>query len=332
MTMEDEFAFISKISPQQTHQSSLVYGIGDDAAVYRGSSDMDDVVCVDTMVEGVHFRRDTLSPFQIGKKGLAINVSDLAAMGAIPCYYLVSIAVPPDWTEEELAEIYKGMDDVAKPNNMDLIGGDTVSIKESLVLTVTVIGRVEKGKALYRRSARPGDLIFLTGVVGQSAAGLDLLLEKGLHGDFNNEEQLLVRSHQEPKPHIKEGRILANSKARIALNDVSDGVASEANEIAEASRVKMIIEADELPFHEAMRLYSREQKLKWALFGGEDFVLIGTVPKNQAIELAEEFRLKGLQFKVIGFVEEGPASVYLKQEELEKKLEKHGYNHFQKRG
>ncbi|WP_227939919.1 thiamine-phosphate kinase [Alkalihalobacillus deserti] len=330
--MEDEFAFISKITPDQTHQSSLVYGIGDDAAVYRGSSNMDEVVCVDTMVEGIHFRRDTLTPFQIGKKGLTINVSDLAAMGAIPFYYLVSVAVPPSWTEEELTEIYKGMDELAKQYNMDLIGGDTVSIDESLVLTVTVIGRVEQGKALYRSVAKAGDQVFVTGYVGKSAAGLDLLFEKGLNGEFNEKEQFLVNAHQVPIPHIAEGRILADSNKRISLNDVSDGVASEANELAKASDAKFVIEAVELPIHESMRSYSRDKQLKWALFGGEDFVLIGTVPKEHVNEIADEFQKKDLLFKVIGFVEEGPASVYLKESDQFKRLEKHGYNHFQKRG
>nr|WP_273846953.1 thiamine-phosphate kinase [Halalkalibacter alkalisediminis] len=330
--MEDEFAFISKISPKQTHQPSLICGIGDDAAVYRGAPNLDEVVCVDTMVEGIHFRRDTLTPFQIGKKGLAINVSDVAAMGAVPAFYLVSIAIPPTWTEEELGEVFKGMDEIAKQHNMDLIGGDTVSIKESLVLTVTVIGRVEKGRGLYRSSAKAGDLIFITGAVGSSAAGLDLLFEKGLNGDFNEKEQILVKSHQEPLPHVAEGRMLAYSQKRIALNDVSDGVASEANEIAEASQVKMIIEADKLPIHEAMNAYPLEKRLKWALFGGEDFVLIGTVPKEEAVELADQFQTQGHLFKIIGFVEAGPASVYIKQDDELKKLKKHGYNHFQKRG
>jgi thiamine-monophosphate kinase len=330
--MEDEFAFISKISPKQTHQPSLVYGIGDDAAVYRGSSNMDEVVCVDTMVEGVHFRRDTLTPFQIGKKGLAVNVSDLAAMGAIPAYYLVSIAVPPSWTETELADIYKGMDEIASRYNMDLIGGDTVSIQESLVLTVTVIGRVERNKALLRNQAKEGDLLFLTGYVGGSAAGLKLLFEKGLDGHFTEKERVLVLAHQEPNPQVIEGRILAEANIRISLNDVSDGVASEANELAEASAARIIIEADKIPVHEAMSDYSHEKQLRAALFGGEDFALIGTIPKEYADEMAEKFDKNNLAFHVIGFVEKGAVGVFLKENDQLKKIEKHGYNHFQKRG
>src|SRR5699024_5967696 len=107
--MKDEFAFISNITPTQTYQQDLIKGIGDDAAVYRGSSEMDEVVCVDTMVEGIHFKRTTLSHDQLGKKALAVNISDLAAMGAIPRFYLVSIAIPPSWDEKEVQEIFRGM-------------------------------------------------------------------------------------------------------------------------------------------------------------------------------------------------------------------------------
>ncbi|TWI53946.1 thiamine-phosphate kinase [Halalkalibacter nanhaiisediminis] len=330
--MKDEFAFISKIAPIKTYQSSLVQGIGDDAAVYRGSEKMDEVVCVDTMVEGVHFRRDTLSPYQIGKKGLAINVSDLAAMGAIPAFYLVSIAIPSSWNEEELAEIYRGMDELATRYNMDLIGGDTVSTDGPLVLTVTVMGRVERNQAKYRHQANAGDVVFLTGYVGSSAAGLELLFDKGVGGEFTVAEQVLVHAHQEPTPHVEAGRILATFHERISLNDVSDGVASEANELAEASKVKVTIEADALPFHESMKNFSREKQLDWALFGGEDFVLIGTVAKEYVNKLSERFRKRNVLFFEIGNVEAGEPGVFLKDGQQVTRLEKHGYNHFQKRG
>ncbi len=330
--MKDEFAFISRISPTKTNQPSLVQGIGDDAAVYQGSGKMDEVVCVDTMVEGVHFRKDTLSPYQIGKKSLAINVSDLAAMGAIPAYYLVSIAISPSWQEEELAEIYRGMDELALQYNMDLIGGDTVSTGDALVLTVTVIGRVERDQARYRHQAKAGDVLFLTGYVGTSAAGLDLLFEKGLDGEYTADEQFLVRAHQEPSPHVEAGRILATFHERVSLNDVSDGVASEANELAEASKVQITIDADALPFHESMKDFSRKKQLDWALFGGEDFVLIGTVAKEHADGLSEQFRAYHLPFHQIGMVEAGEPSVFLKEGHQVTRLEKHGYNHFQKRG
>ncbi|NEU32163.1 thiamine-phosphate kinase [bacterium LRH843] len=330
--MKDEFAFIANISPTRTYQPSLQRGIGDDAAVYRGSSEMDEVICVDTFVEGIHFKKDTMSLRQLGKRVLAVNVSDLAAMGAIPAYYLVSVAVPSLWEENELLEVYLGMEELAKVYKMDLIGGDTVfAAGGGLVLSVTVIGRVEKGKALYRDEAKPGNVVFLTGQVGSSAAGLSLLLEKGLDGPFNVREQHLVRAHQEPSPHVDEGRLLVAFRERVALNDVSDGIASELNELAEASNVRITVEADLLPLHDSLKAYPRQKQLEWGLFGGEDFVLVGTVASEHAEALKEIFYKHGKQFHEIGFVEEGKPSVYLKEGDNITPLQKHGYNHFRNR-
>ncbi|MCK0473425.1 thiamine-phosphate kinase [Halalkalibacter sp. APA_J-10(15)] len=329
--MKDEFEFIKSITPRQTDQPSLVKGIGDDAAVYRGSEQYDEVVCVDTMVEGIHFRRDTLTPFQIGKKALAINVSDVAAMGAQPIYYIVSVAASSDWKQEELEDVYKGMLELAQVYKMDLIGGDTVSTPDTLVLTVTVIGRVERNRAVYRHMAKPGDVVFITGHAGRSAAGLDLLFEKGVNGSFSLAEQKLVRAHQEPQPHVKAGRILCHAGLRVSLNDVSDGVASEANELAEASNVKIHIDKSCIPIDEAMSSYSREQQLEYMFFGGEDFVLIGTTKEEDFNKVEELFKEEGLFITKIGHVLTGKG-VYLKEENQLTKLEKKGYNHFQKRG
>ncbi len=330
--MNDEFAFIANISPKETKQSSLVKGIGDDAAVYQGSNDMDEVVCVDTMVEGIHFLRNTVSPYQLGKKALAVNISDLAAMGAIPSYYLVSIAIPSTWEEHELKDIFAGMATLATEYEIDLIGGDTVSTAGALVLTVTAIGRVERGRALYRNGAQPGDVLFLTGYVGSSAAGLNLLLDERDLCHFTEAEKELLLAHQEPRPHVSQGRLLANSGLRIALNDVSDGIASEAHEIAETSRVNITIDEDAIPFHPSMGQYPRDEQLEYGLFGGEDYVLMGTIARGDLPSLHATFREHCHPFYIIGSVEEGEGNVYLKKANRIKKLEKRGYNHFRKGG
>jgi thiamine-monophosphate kinase len=328
--MKDEFSFISSITPKQIHQPSLNVGIGDDAAIYSGSTQYDEVVCVDTMVEGVHFTKNTLSPYQIGKKALAVNLSDLAAMGAIPHYFLVSIAISPQWTEEELEAVYKGMNDLANKYQTDLIGGDTVSTKEGLVITVTVIGRVEARRRLLRSNAQIGDTVFLTGYVGGSAAGLALLLEYGRKADFSKEEEKLTLAHQEPQPQIEAGRILAQSNFRLSLNDVSDGVASEANEIAEASQVKLTIDPDKLPYHPFLNNRLVSKKLDFALYGGEDFQLIGTVACEHFEALKKKCSESDILLTSIGEVDEGEGSVYLKRADEQIKLLKKGYNHFSK--
>lgn len=330
--MKDEFSFIASITPKKTVQRSLLKGIGDDAAVYRSLAGMDEVVCVDTVVENIHFRRSTSSPYFIGRKALASNLSDLAAMGAQPSFYLVSIVVPATWTEDEIKAIFAGMASLASEYDVDLIGGDTVSTSaDALVLTVTVIGRVEQMRALYRGNAKPGDVIFLTGAVGASAAGLKLLQEKGQNGAFSKEELDLVRAHQDPQPHVQQGRLLAKSGFRIATNDISDGVASEAHEIAEASRVLLILEEEALPLHDGMASFSKEERLHMALYGGEDYVIMGTVAINDVESLKNTFAENELPFFTIGRVEAGEPGVLLKRGDRMQKIKKEGYNHFRSR-
>ncbi|WP_246117060.1 thiamine-phosphate kinase [Shouchella miscanthi] len=325
-TLRDEFSFIKSITPTNRFQQQLTIGIGDDAAVYKTSADTEQVVCVDAMVEGIHFRKDTLSPFQIGRKALAINISDLAAMGANPMYYLVTIAIPKTWTDHELQDIYAGMNELAERYKMDLIGGDTVSSKDQLVLSVTAIGIVQEGKALKRSSAKPGDVLFVTGPIGKSAAGLELLQQKEKDKPLTDMEHSCIRAHQEPEPQISSGTYLANLGKRIALNDVSDGLSSEAMELAEASNVQIVMNEEKLnSILPDLQNVDYHQKLKWALNGGEDFQLIGTTSNETFAHLQESSPTTLFD---IGFVRAGNASVIMKSANEETVLDKGGYNHF----
>lgn len=327
--MRDEFSFIKSIIPKRTFQRSLIQGIGDDAALYETDQHYDEMVCTDTLVEGVHFLSETMRPFHIGYKALAVNISDIAAMGGFPLFYLVSIAIPKAWQEEVIHEIYDGLQTIASQYKIDLIGGDTVTTNDRLVITVTVIGRVEKGRKLLRSNARPNDIIFITNTVGNSAAGLSILLNHTNNNTFSKEEQFFINCHQMPKPQVEIGRILARSGARIALNDISDGVASEAHEIAESSQVKMIIQANKIPYSHYMNQYSMEQRLNWLLYGGEDFQLIGTISKKDWHTVSRECEKEGLQITKIGNVAEG-SGVFLETDGELIEIDKKGYNHFQK--
>jgi thiamine-monophosphate kinase len=324
MGIKDEFAFIQKISPKRSSSQDIIVGIGDDAAIVRPNINTDIIACKDTMVEGVHFKRETMSPYHIGYKALAANISDIAAMGGIPTFYLVSIVIPPSWEEDELVEIYEGMEELAGIHEMALIGGDTVSTKGPLVVTVTVLGKVEQGKGLKRSDAKPGDVIFLTGTVGDSAAGLHILLSDNTK-DMKYDS--LVRRHQQPLPQVEAGRMLALFSS-VSANDISDGVASEAIEIAEASGVKLIIDRYLLPLSKEILTFGEEQAYKWALFGGEDYELIGTTsPENwEQIEVA--FNEKNLAITKIGVVQKGTGKAFLQIGEETLELKKEGYNHF----
>jgi thiamine-monophosphate kinase len=326
LSISDEFAFIKQIQPDRLFHEDKVVGIGDDAALFGVESGYEKVVCVDTMVEGVHFTGQTMKPFDIGYKALAANISDVAAMGGIPLYYLVSITISKDWDQEELTEIYNGMKQLGDKYEMDLIGGDTTS-GNTLVLSVFVIGKVEKGKRLLRSNAEPGDVVFVSGTVGDSAGGLDILL----HHPLKAEEQIdLVEKHQRPIPQVLLGRVLSTFN-RVALNDVSDGLASELFEIAEASHVDIKVKKETIPVSTKLLSYDMEKAFQWAMTGGEDFELVGTIPAAEWSILQENCKNQGIAITQIGTVNSGDGEVLLETEEGLQKLKKEGYNHFNRR-
>ncbi|WP_349409257.1 thiamine-phosphate kinase [Pseudalkalibacillus sp. SCS-8] len=323
--MKDEFDWIKSITPSKHFQSSLIEGIGDDAALVRTEAGMDDILCVDTMVESVHFSRQTMTPYHIGYKALAVNISDVAAMGGAPKFYLVSIGIPDKWSESELQQIYQGMAAIAETYEVDLIGGDTVSTKGPLVISVTIVGRVQEDRKLLRKNARPGDIVFLTGPVGVSAAGLECLLNDEQPSRINKK---LIRAHQMPMPQVEAGLLLSESGYRIALNDISDGLASEAHEIAEASQVGIKIDAERLPTIQEFRSFSKAQVLDWMLYGGEDFQLVGTVSSKDWQSLKKLFDENDQSIYRIGEVIEGPSMVKLIRGKEVYEIEKKGFNHF----
>lgn len=263
-----------------------------------------------------------MSPFHIGYRAFAANLSDLAAMGAFPTYYLVSIVVPKTWKEASIVDLFAGMKELANKYNVDLIGGDTVS-GNNLILSVTIIGKLERGRARYRHAAEAGDIVFVTGTLGDARAGLYLL-----QNDLKNENRdYFIKRHRMPMPRIEFGRGLSRLK-RIALNDVSDGVANEAHEIAVASQVSIVLNDDLIPVHPSYTEFPFEFQSKWKYFGGEDFELLGTVPKVDwpfVQNVAKELTLK---ITAIGSViEKDEENVYLKQSQIYEPLNKAGYTH-----
>ncbi|MFD1021118.1 thiamine-phosphate kinase [Thalassobacillus hwangdonensis] len=319
----DEFSFINSIKPSTYSQSSLLKGIGDDAAVFR--ADYRDVVtAVDTMVEDVHFSKATTEPYHIGYRCLAANISDLAAMGATPAYYMVSLVIPDRWSEEALQHIYNGMNQLAKSYRMDLIGGDTVS-GEQLMLSITVFGYVTPGKSRMRSHARPGDVLFATGTLGDSRAGLALMLEEASISD-RVAYDFFVRRHQLPEPRVAFAEEL-NGLDRLALNDISDGIASEANEIAEASQLSLHIDIEQLPVHPSMKQFNHY--LDWVLNGGEDFELLGAVAEQDWPSVVKAAEITGVDVTKVGHVTERmkEAQVFLYEKGTRKRLDKSGYTH-----
>lgn len=316
----DEFTFINSIKQQYYRQSSLVKGIGDDAAVFR-QSNTDIVTAVDTFVEDVHFKKSTMSAFHIGYRILAANISDLAAMGSTPAFYLVSIVIPKSWTHLEVSDIFKGMKKIASYYKMDLIGGDTVFGKE-MTISVTVIGYAEK-RVRYRSDAKDGDIVFVTGTLGDSQAGYHILTNPANY----QEDQYYIARHRMPTPRVEFATGLSKD-VRVALNDVSDGIASEAAEIAVASNVSILIHDDKVPVRDSYKQFPEHSQYQWKYFGGEDFELIGTVAKQNWKHIVLLANQLGLRLTSIGevFLEDNN-HVYLKKNNKVKILPKQGYNH-----
>ena len=249
-------------------------GIGDDAAAWTPSPGSLAVATTDMLVEGIHFRLDWTSPFDLGWKALAVNLSDLAAMGARPGHALISLALKPE--QAALAEeLYDGVRELAAKTGTQIVGGDTVRTPGPLAINVALYGEAAPGRLLRRDAAEPGDLLVLTGPVGLSAAGLELL-SRGM-SLTSPEAAPLLAAHRRPVPRLEAGAILAALGVRCAI-DVSDGVASEARHLARSSGMEVEIEADKLPLApEAVALLGVERARALALSGGEDYELLFAV-------------------------------------------------------
>lgn len=323
----DEFSLINRIKQMNYRQDSLIKGVGDDAAVFRTDS-RDIVVAVDTFVEGIHFTEETLSPWQIGYRLLAVNLSDIAAMGAEPLFYLVSVVTPDRLQDKHLISIFDGMNFLAERYNIDLIGGDTVSGNE-LTLSVTVIGSVPKGKARYRTDAREGDVVFVTGTLGDARAGLQLLLEKRGINEDENVLTKLIQKHQQPEPRIHFAKQLQPLK-RLALNDISDGLANELHEIAESSDVVIEIDDHAIPLSRGLQTFPKHEQDTYKYFGGEDFELVGTVCKNDfpfVKKVAEKLRVNITEIGSVSYNRERNGKVFVTKNGRVERLRKLGYVH-----
>jgi thiamine-monophosphate kinase len=341
VSLLDEFALIRALTENRQTEAfmrscGVVTGIGDDAAVVRVTEGRQLVMSCDAMVEDVHFRTVTMRDVDIGYKLLASNISDMAAMGAVPKFALVTLCLPRQAPVERLEAIYSGLYECACKYGVAVVGGDTTSTFGSLTLSVSIIGEVEADRALLRSSARAGDIVFVTGTPGLSAAGLHYLLrqerEASMWEPFPAGVEPLVRAHCRPEPQVEAGRLLLASGVCGALNDISDGLASELWEIAEASGLGITLRQHLIPVDRNLLDYAmtvNADPWQWILYGGEDYALVGTVRAGHAERLKETFAQAGLAFHPIGEVDGGRHGVVMiAPDGAVSVLPKKGYNHF----
>jgi thiamine-monophosphate kinase len=307
----------------------VVVGIGDDCAAI--SLDGPDYLLwtVDTLVEGVHFDLAFTSLSQLGWKALAVNVSDIAAMGGEPRFALLSLGWPPARDRTLALELAAGLAQAAQEYGVAVIGGDTVAAPMGLSLTVTLTGRVPAAQMLRRSGARPGDLIFVTGPLGEAAAGLKILRrDLDLAPDLKTP---LIEAHLRPRPHLTAGRLLAREGLATALIDTSDGVASDLYHICQASGVgARIIDAGVpvSPRVQALAPQLGRPPLELALSGGEDYLLLFTCPPSIAVRLPRAFTQAGLAAPwPLGRIVPGDR-VILETATGDRDISGQGYDHF----
>jgi thiamine-monophosphate kinase len=323
-----EFGFIDRIKAETlVRHESVIKGIGDDCSVYRSTRDLVTLFTTDMLVEDIHFRREGTPPDKLGRKSMAVNLSDIAAMGGSPKEALISIAVPDRVPVEYLDKIYEGMKSMAREFDVNLLGGDTTSSPLHLVINVALVGEAKEQEILYRSGAERDDIIFLTGPVGSAAAGLDLLLE---NRSFSGREALLD-AHFDPLPHVETGRIIARQRAAHSLIDVSDGLAGDLGHVCAASRVGAIIEEEKIPTTEVFRAYCERFKLDplpLTINVGEDYVLLGTVPEKSASNLERALHAGGYEFFPIGKIVAEPGLRLQGRDGLVRDIKPSGWNHF----
>lgn len=282
-------------------------GIGDDAAVTTAAPGQRLVTTTDILVEDVHFRRSTTPAADLGWKAIAVNVSDVASMGAVPRWATVSVALPKDCPVEWLQGFYAGVAQMARKVGLSIVGGDTTGSPGPVMVSVTVIGETER--PLLRTGAQPGDVVAVTGAVGESAAGL-WLLEHGSEALRADPRYAgLIAAHRRPQPHVREGEALAQAGCRVSVLDNSDGLGRSALILAEANGLGVELSADRVPLTEATREVARRagvSALCWGLWGGEDYHLVLSVEPDGVEALRERLARVGGELNVVGRMTEGP--------------------------
>jgi len=264
-----EFGLIDLIKKRTRKSSSVIEGIGDDTAVMLFTKNRFQLLTADMLVEDVHFTRKT-SPRLIGHKAIACSISDIAAMGGIPKYAVISLGMPATCSTQFISALYEGMNATARKYKVSIVGGDTVLTKK-MVINVSLTGEVLKNRLVTRRGAKKGDQIFVTGCLGQA-------LQSGRHVKFT--------------PRIDESQFLVKKYRPSSMIDISDGLAADLKHILKASRVGAVLEEREIPRR-------NQSSLKESLHDGEDFELLFTLSKSKAEKL-QKVKQKSMHFFHIG--------------------------------
>jgi thiamine-monophosphate kinase len=323
---EDAILDRIRASAQRSREATigLLVGVGDDAAIFRATHGCDEIVTCDWFLEGTHFLRDKHPADSIGWKCLARAVSDVAAMGGVPRCFLLSLALPSTHLGRWLDDFLRGLRRASQRFKCVLAGGDTTR-RDKILTNITVLGEVRRGRAILRCNARPGDVLFVSGRLGEAELGLRLLrLQKRRVSRLDP----ILRKHLYPEPRLGLGRWLAENRLASAMMDLSDGLSTDLPRLCEASRVGAAIDSGKIP---AVKLPGSgrtrgENPLALALHGGDDYELLFTVPDSRSNRIPRAFH--GIPLSKIGKITRERTLLLIDQSGREMLLPNRGWDPF----
>lgn len=324
LTELGEFGLIERIRKLAPAGSGVYLGIGDDAACVRcerGSL----LFTSDLLLEGVHFNLRWTSFYALGHKTLAVNLSDIAAMGGKPAYLTLSLGIPIDFRAEQVEEFYRGLGDLSSRTGVSLVGGDT-SLSKRFFISAALLGFAPSG-AIPRNRAKAGDDLYVTGTLGDSALGLKLLKKRG--GLPPRRSNYLISRHLMPQARLRAGALLAREKLARAMIDVSDGLVQDLTHLCRASKVGAVVWEASVPLSRAYRLSSMRRGIMDALTGGEDYELLFSLRPRDRARLKKVERALGVPVTRIGeCLPESEGVRVLDPSGKQRSLPVLGYDHF----
>jgi len=319
-----EFGLIDLIARKVRSTPGVRIGIGDDAAAFQWHANCLALATTDMLLEGVHFDLSYCDPYRLGRKALAVNLSDIAAMGGRSRSFLLSLAIPKEFSVDFFDDFSSGLLSIAEEFGVTLIGGDTCISRSGLVIGITLYGEQEEQKVTRRGTARPGESIFVSGHLGDSALGLKLLQEGRRKGN-------VIDRHLDPTPRVHEGLALAEAGLTCSMIDISDGLLSDLGHITGKSAMGARLHLDKIPLS---REYSEHfgseahERYSLALGGGEDYELLFTAPAYRKCEIEMLFRKFGTPVSEIGEITAVPGIRVLSPEGGTLEGIARGYDHF----
>ena len=325
-----EFGLIEKIRGRKTaYDDDVVIGIGDDCAILRRGAILE-ALTTDCLVAGTHYENGWLSMRDVGWKVLAVNVSDVAAVGGTPRHALVTLFLPDDVTTTDVDDLYDGMEECGAKYGVSIVGGDIVRIKGPFAVSVTLAGTCERDEVVLRSGARNEDIVVVTGSLGDAALGMKCLkdgVEVGESGALYD----AVKKFRRPEARFAESRAIVQELRPSSMIDVSDGLLSDVWHILESSKVGIMLDADLIPVSPgAIEFFKggREEALSWALGSGEEYELLFTMAARMEAKLPELSEKLGIKLTRIGKIVPKSSGVKMAGPEGEQDLKPGGFDHF----